>query len=200
MIQTIGHSNHVITHFLALLKVAGIDCVADVRSVPFSRRHPQFGQKALAASLQEAGIEYWFLGDVLGARPKDPACYENGKASYARIAATRAFKDAIDSLIAASARKRVALMCAEKEPLDCHRTVLVGRALVQRDQAVSHILADGRVEAQVDIESRLLRRAGEESSLFGDRAAALTRAYDALAEKIAFAGEPPRVRSAVTSD
>lgn len=95
--------------------------------VPFSRRFPQFSRKALATSLEGAGIEYWFLGGALGARPKDQGCYEQGKVSYARIAATTAFGDAIDALIGAARTKRVALMCAEKEPLDCHLTILVSR-------------------------------------------------------------------------
>lgn len=89
-IHTIGHSNHSARRFIDLLLGASIDCVADVRSTPFSRRNPQFSRKALAASLKDAGIEYWFLGDALGARPKDSAYYEDGKVSYARIAATPA--------------------------------------------------------------------------------------------------------------
>src|SRR5512147_883264 len=97
-IYTIGHSNHSALRFVDLLQSAGIECVADVRSTPFSRRNPQFSQKALTASLKDAGVEYWFLGDALGARPKDPDCYEEGKASYARIAATAAFRDAVGAL------------------------------------------------------------------------------------------------------
>src|SRR5262245_22300817 len=124
-IYTVGHSNHSALRFIDLLRGADIACVADVRSTPFSRRNPQFSQNALAASLKDAGIEYWFLGEVLGARPKDPDCYEGGKASYARIAATAAFREAIGDLIERSSETRIALMCAEKEPLECHRTILV---------------------------------------------------------------------------
>lgn len=189
MIWTVGHSNHPIAHFLTLLRGAGMQCVADVRSVPFSRRFPQFSQKALAASLNAAGIEYWFLGDALGARPKDPACYDNGKASYTRIAATAAFKAAIDALIDKSASARLALMCAEREPLDCHRTILVSRALTLRGCDIAHILADGRVMPQAEIEQRLLSLAKEGNDLFGDRAAALARAYDKRAERMAYAAD-----------
>lgn len=186
MLWTIGHSNYPIAHFLALLRGAGIQCVADVRSVPFSRRFPQFSRKALAASLREAGIEYWFLGDALGARPKDPACYDNGRASYARIAATAAFKDAIAALIAAEPLKRIALMCAEREPLDCHRTILVARALALRGCNIAHILADGRIMPQAEIEQRLLTLAREGDDLFGDREAALASAYDKRAARMEF--------------
>ena len=192
MLYTIGHSNHPIAHFLALLEGAGIQCVADVRSVPFSRRFPQFSQKPLAASLNAAGVEYWFLGDALGARPKDPACYDNGKASYARIAATPAFKAAIDALIERSASTRIALMCAEREPLDCHRTILVSRALALRGCDIAHILADGRVIPHAEIERRLLSLTKEGGDLFEDREATLARAYDQRALRMEFAGEMPR--------
>ncbi len=175
LIWTIGHSNHPIAHFLALLHDAGIESVADVRSVPFSRRFPQFSQKALAASLKDSGIEYWFLGDALGARPKDPACY-----------ATPAFKAAIDALIEKSASTRIALMCAEKEPLDCHRTILVSRALALRGCEVAHVLADGRIMPHSEIEQRLLTLARESDDLFGDRAAALARAYDKRAGRMEY--------------
>src|SRR5919109_2118028 len=106
-IYTIGHSNHSAVRFVDLLRDAAIDCVVDVRSTPFSRRNPQFSQKALAASLKDAGIEYWFLGDALGARPKDPDCWENGKVSYARIAASPAFQEAIHELIEESHARRI---------------------------------------------------------------------------------------------
>jgi uncharacterized protein (DUF488 family) len=185
-IYTIGHSNHSALRFIDLLQSAEIDCVADVRSTPFSRRNPQFSQKALMASLKDAGIEYWFLGDALGARPKDPECWENGKVSYARIAASPAFQEAIHALSAASHAKRIALMCAEKEPLDCHRTILVGRALAQRNTALAHIHADGRVESQDELERRLLHLAKEQVDLLSSRDAALARAYDKRGRQMAF--------------
>ena len=177
MIWTIGHSNHAALRFIDLLRGAAIQCVADVRSTPFSRRNPQFSQKALVASLKDAGIAYWFLGDALGARPKDPDCYEDGKVSYARIAATPAFQAAIQALIDRAATERIALMCAEKEPLDCHRAILVGRALALRGVALGHIHAGGRIEPQAALEERLLHLAKESIDLLSDRNVTLARAY-----------------------
>jgi uncharacterized protein (DUF488 family) len=185
-IYTIGHSNHSALRFVDLLRDAAIECVADVRSTPFSRRNPQFSQKALTASLKDAGIEYWFLGEALGARPKDPGCYEGGKASYARIAATPAFQEAIGELVEGSHAKRIALMCAEKEPLDCHRTILVGRALAQRGTELQHILADGRIDMHAQLEEHLLHLAREKVDLLNDRDAALARAYDTRGRQMAF--------------
>ena len=189
MIWTIGHSNHSAVRFIDLLQGAVVDCVADVRSTPFSRRNPQFSQKALAASLKDAGIEYWFLGDALGARPKDPDCWENGKVSYPRIAASSAFQEAIHNLIEESHAKRIALMCAEKEPLNCHRTILVGRALAQRDVELAHIHADGRIEPHAELEERLLHVAKEHADLLSSRDAALARAYDKRGRQMAFTSD-----------
>jgi len=186
VIWTIGHSNHSARRFIDLLQGAGIDCVADVRSTPFSRRNPQFSQKALASSLKDAGIEYWFLGDALGARPKDSDCYEGSKVSYARIAASSMFQKAIHALIDESHAKRIALMCAEKEPLECHRTILVGRVLAQRDTELGHIHADGRIEPQAALEERLLHLAKERIDLLNGRDAALALAYDKQGKRMAY--------------
>lgn len=157
---TIGHSNHAIETFLGLLRGAGIGAVADVRSMPYSRRHPQFRKEALQRSLAAAGIAYVFLGDALGARPSDPACYVDGRVVYDRIAATEAFRHGLERVEEGARRYRVALMCAEKEPLDCHRTLLVARHLMRRGTPIRHILADGTVEAGETTERRLIDRVG----------------------------------------
>lgn len=188
-LYTIGHSNHAMVRFADLLQGAGIECLADVRSTPFSRRNPQFSQKALAASLKDAGIDYWFLGDTLGARPKDPALYEHGHVSFPRIAASRGFNDAIDALIDRAGSERTTIMCAEKEPLECHRLLLVGRALAQRGVELRHILANGRIEPHIETEDRLLHLAKERVDLLGDRAIALNRAYDKRTRRMTHAAE-----------
>lgn len=179
-IYTIGHSNHAMVRFADLLQGAGIACVADVRSVPLSRRNPHFSQKPLAAALKDVGIDYWYLGDALGARPKDPAMYDDGYVSFRRMAAGAAFQTAIDALIERACGERVAIMCAEKDPTDCHRTILVSRALAQRACAIQHVLANGSLLDHAAVEDQLLHRAKESVDLFGDRAAALDRAYDRL--------------------
>ena len=175
--------------FADLLRGAEIGCLADVRSTPFSRRNPQFSQKALAASLKDIGIDYWFLGDALGARPKDPALYEDGHVSFPRIAASQAFNGAIDALIARAGSERITVMCAEKEPLECHRLLLVGRALVAHGVDLRHILANGRIEPHAETENRLLHLAKEQVDLLGDRATALARAYDKRTQRMTRATE-----------
>jgi uncharacterized protein (DUF488 family) len=157
-IFTIGHSTHPIERFVALLEGQGVEVLADVRSRPFSRFNPQFNREKLARSLAASGIRYEFMGEALGARSTDPACYENGRVSYARLAESAAFRRGIDQLVAAARTQRVAIMCAEKEPLDCHRTILVGRALERARVSVRHILADGSVEEHPRTMERLVEK------------------------------------------
>jgi uncharacterized protein (DUF488 family) len=159
-LYTVGHSNHSIEKFTSLLSANDITAVADVRSRPFSRRHPQFNKERLAAALAQQGIAYVFLGKELGARSEDPTCYENGKVRYSRLAASPAFKAGIERVLAGAEKFRVALMCAEKEPLDCHRTLLASRALENAGASIAHILADGSVETQERTMSRLIDLVG----------------------------------------
>lgn len=153
-VWTVGHSTHQIDVFLGLLTGQAIAAVADVRSSPFSRFAPQFNRENLAASLRAVGIQYVFLGQQLGARPQDPGCYVEGRVQYSRLAELPTFQAGIERVLGGAQRFRLALVCAEKDPLDCHRTILIARELVARGVVVKHILADGSVE---DNESSMLR-------------------------------------------
>lgn len=159
LVYTLGHSTHTIERFVALLEQHGVNAVADVRSRPFSRMNAQFNRDELRRSLGSVGVAYVFLGDELGARPKDRACYEQGRARHERIAATALFGRGLDRVVDGAARFRVALVCAEKDPMTCHRAILVGRHLVARGVEVNHILADGAIESHTDA---LARAADEE--------------------------------------
>lgn len=187
IVYTVGHSNHPIAAFLALLTGAGITAIADVRSAPYSRRNPQFNRAPLKASLNQAGIAYLWLGDVLGARPDDPALRRpDGGGDYGLIAASEGFARGLDRVLDGATRHRVALMCAERDPLDCHRTALVGRALSGRGTALRHVLADGRVADHAEIEDRLIAGSFPDGpDLFaGDRAVRLEEAYDAMVARM----------------
>jgi uncharacterized protein (DUF488 family) len=168
MIKTIGHSTHPIERFIDLLKSGGVDVLVDVRSMPYSRRHPQFSKERLTKSLEAVGIAYAWEGAALG-----------GKGGAYNDAAERpAFRTTLDRLIDRSATATVCLMCAEKEPLDCHRTVLVSRRLAERGVKITHLLADGHARPHDDVEQTLLAKTGG-GDLFEDRAQLLARAYDA---------------------
>jgi uncharacterized protein (DUF488 family) len=168
MIKTIGHSNHPIERFLDLLKAGGVKLLVDVRSMPYSRRFPQFGRERLAKSLAATGVDYVWEGAALGGKGD----------AYNDVAARQTFQDALGCLIERAENTTLCLMCAEKEPLDCHRTVLVSRRLAERGVAIEHLLADGTVRAHGDVEEALLAKQSG-ADLFEDRAQLLGRAYDA---------------------
>lgn len=184
---TIGHSNLSAAHFDALLREVGVTAIADVRSVPFSRRFPWFSAKTLAQRLHSAGVAYFSHGDTLGGRPKDPALYCDGVADYDAMAATAEFRDGLVRVTEEARHHRLCLLCAEREPLDCHRCLLVGRALVRRGVLVGHILADGRIEPQGETEERLLSLTAkaQTADLFNDRPTRLTDAYRRRARAVA---------------
>jgi uncharacterized protein (DUF488 family) len=180
---TIGHSNLAADRFMALLTSAGVTAVADVRSVPFSRWCPWFSGKALAQRLAGEGIAYLALGDSLGGRPRDPKLYRSGVADYEAMAARPEFVAGVKRVVDEIARHRVCLLCAEREPLDCHRCLLVGRALAERGLTLGHVRADGTIEPHAATEDRLLTLAGDD--LFRDRAERLAHAYRRRAEAVA---------------
>lgn len=159
-IFTIGHSTHPIEHFLRLLGLHQIEAVADVRSSPFSRMNPQYNRENLQDSLATAGIHYVFLGKELGARSEDPSCYLNDKVQYDRLAKTALFRAGVDRVVEGANNYRVALMCAEKEPMDCHRTILVARELNEMGMEIRHILADGACEKHAETLDRLVKWLG----------------------------------------
>jgi uncharacterized protein (DUF488 family) len=187
-IYTVGHSNHPIEKLLALLRQHAITAIADVRSVPYSRRNPQFNTKPLTVSLDAYGISYVHLGKELGARSDDPACYDqDGRVQYRLLAQTQLFNQGIERVLTGAQRYRVALMCAEKEPLDCHRTLLVSRALEKRGAAITHILADGALESNQETMFRLVEKTRlPKGDLFSNDAQLVDAACAIRAHKIAY--------------
>ncbi len=182
---TIGHSNLPVDQFLARLKTHGVTAIADVRSVPFSRRFPWFSSRTLSERLQSKGIAYVTMGDTLGGRPTNPALYCDGTADYEAMAATYEFRTGIDRVMTEMTRHRVCLMCAEREPLDCHRCLLVGRALASRGYSIGHILGDGAIEPHPATEERLLEGVRSAGDLFEGRQSRLADAYRRRAQRIA---------------
>lgn len=193
---TIGHSNHPAEAFLGLLLRHGIEEVVDVRSSPHSRFNPQFNRKALRTALTEAGVGYVFMGAELGGRPADPSCYDSGgRVQYDRLAETKAFNEGIRQVIRRADESRIALMCSEKEPLACHRTLLVARVLTAQGIAVEHILANGSLEGHAATLDRLLDRfrLPRDGDMFRSREQLIADAVSRQAEKAAYVGRPPDV-------
>jgi uncharacterized protein (DUF488 family) len=170
------------------LNLHGVTAVGDVRSKPYSRMNPQFNREALKGRLREAGIGYVFLGRELGARSEDPSCYEHGRVQYGRLAATGLFRQGLQRVQSGMKKYRLALMCAEKEPLQCHRAVLVSRHLSAAGITIQHILADGGLESQAGLLDRLRRRLDlPECDLFRSYEDVLVDAYRIQESRIAAA-------------
>ena len=194
MTLTIGHSTHVLEAFVALLRRHHVAKVADVRSAPYSRFNPQFNREALARNLTACGIEYVFLGLELGGRSDDPSCYENGRIRYDRVAATPPFRQGLDRVVQDAGGRPAALMCAEKEPLDCHRTLLVAQALKARGVPVEHILADGGLETHAAAMERLLALHGgtQQGELFASPDGRIEWAVARQTERIGYRARATR--------
>lgn len=156
-IHTIGHSNGRVADFIALLRQQDIAMIVDVRSLPYSQYTPQFNSENLKADLERAGIAYRFAGERLGGRPKDPACYKNGElpdghadylklVDYAAVAERDWYRAGIARLVELAAARRVAVMCSEENPLQCHRHHLIAQSLIAGGIEVRHIRRDGSIE------------------------------------------------------
>jgi uncharacterized protein (DUF488 family) len=184
---TIGHSNIPADRFIALLRDAEVNAVADVRSVPRSRWVPWFAAKALAESLASAGITYAMMGDALGGRPRDTSLFRDGVVDYDAMAVQSEFVASLNQLIGEAARSRVCLMCAERDPLDCHRCLLIARRLAERGLAVGHILHDSAIEPHAATEERLLALDADAAGLFAaGESERLAAAYRQRAHAVGF--------------
>ncbi len=139
-IYTIGHSNHRWEQFLDLLKTHVIETLVDVRSKPVSRWAAFANIRTLPTLLGREGIHYVFMGDSLGGKPPDHELYgENGMPDYAKMASQPAFQKGTDELLELAKGSSTAVMCAEGDPSQCHRTLLLGPALEERGVALVHI-------------------------------------------------------------
>jgi uncharacterized protein (DUF488 family) len=153
---TVGHSNQTLQELIGLLQRHGVTAVADVRSMPFSRRLPRFNRPELEVELPRQGISYVFLGEELGARRDEPEAYDGLQAAYELVARLPAFQRGLERVITGVHKGlTVALLCAERDPLTCHRAVLVSRHLSNRGLDVQHIHGDGRLESHAELELRM---------------------------------------------
>jgi uncharacterized protein (DUF488 family) len=135
---TVGHSVHALPHFFALLRTHTIEVIADVRTKPYSRHVPQFNYESIRAAAIDAGFRYVYLGRELGGYPANPDGFPAG----------------IERLLTGITKFRVAAMCAEEDPAECHRHRLIGAALHDAGIPVHHIRADGWIESWEAVETR----------------------------------------------
>ena len=191
LLFTVGHSNHELPRFLQLLAQHRITAIADVRSQPYSQFNPQFNRETLESVLAQHHLHYVFLGHELGARRAERECYVAGQARYDRIVSLPLFLQGIERLRRGIQTHRVALMCSEKDPLTCHRFILICRHLRGSSFGMVHILEDGALETHAAAEDRLLELLGLPSAdLFHDKQHLIEEAYDQQARTIAFVETP----------
>jgi len=190
---TIGHSNHSFERFSELLRLHEITGLADVRSAPYSRSNPDFNREFLKTKLGESGVAYVFLGRELGARPEGAQFYQRGRVQYRVLAQSPLFRDGLARVLKGAQSQRLALLCAEKEPLECHRTLLVSRELVGLGASVVHIHADGTQETYSDAMKRLIKILGlPEQDLFRSKEEMIAVACAMQEERIAYVNEELR--------
>ena len=187
LIFTIGHSTHSLDRFIMLLRKYGITALCDVRSTPYSRVNPQFNRNTLKEALRPYGIAYVFLGKELGARTEDHSCYVRGKVQYELLARTEVFQKGIKRILDGMKRYRLALMCSEKDPIECHRAILVARQLSTLEVSVKHILEDSSLETHEHALGRLLRQLNfPDHDMFRSHEKVIEDAYRIQGERIAY--------------
>lgn len=186
---TIGHSTHTVEYFVELLKQHSITAVCDVRSHPYSKYNPQFNREELKKELKRHNISYVFLGKELGARSENPNCYIDGRVQYNYLVDEPSFQQGIIRLKKGMKQYSIALMCAEKDPITCHRTILVCREMRSHAKQIKHILADGGIETNLEAENRLLNILRIVPDMFKNENECIEEAYDKQGQKIAYVEE-----------
>lgn len=186
-IFSIGHSTLALADFIRLLRLHSIDAIADVRSSPYSKRFPHFNRPALREALGTYGVRYAFLGEELGGRPIRQLDYTDGTADYEKMGKASEFCAGIDRLLDGSDRHRIAMMCSEQNPMDCHRCLLVGRRLADLGVRVGHILKDGTIQTQSQIEDILLGNdCAVHDDFFMSRDEKLVQSYRRQSKRVAY--------------
>jgi uncharacterized protein (DUF488 family) len=186
-IYTIGHSLHSSDAFCNLVLRHDVDVVLDVRSSPYSSRAPQFNRTSLQSLLRDVGVRYSFGGKTLGGRPDDERLYFRGQVSYEMMAATDSFVSSLRRIARGAKSTVVALLCAEADPIECHRFLLVSRALHVRGLKVQHILPSGAIESHHESEERMLVATDlAQVDAFSNAQDALALAYQRQSARFAF--------------
>jgi uncharacterized protein (DUF488 family) len=151
-IYTIGYGNRINGDFVKLLQNFEIKFLVDVRTQPSSRFNPDFSKDELEKRLKQHSIRYIFMGDSLGGRPKDSSCYIDGKVDYAKVREKSFYQKGISYLHTAWGKQlRIALMCSEAKPQECHRSKLIGNTLAENQIDVAHIDEAGATKTQLQI-------------------------------------------------
>jgi uncharacterized protein (DUF488 family) len=151
-VWTVGHSNHELDDFAQLVSSEQIECLVDVRSFPYWRYTPHFNRDQLEGAMTRRGVRYLFMGEELGGRPTSEDHYDaEGRALYGPMAEEESFRTVLERLVEGARRYRIALVCSEGDPQDCHRRLLVGKVLADQGIELRHILPDGTIRTELSV-------------------------------------------------
>ncbi|MBB6523220.1 DUF488 family protein [Pseudoteredinibacter isoporae] len=181
-IYSIGYATKSYSSFLEQLQCYQINALVDVRSVPFSARFKEYDQPNLQRTLRAENIHYIYMGDLLGPRSKDPAHYsENRQIDFDKLKQSHLFLQGIERLKQGLEKEyTIAMMCAEKDPASCHRSLLIAKFIEEQiDWSVEHILHDGELENQQALMNRLVEDQGLCCDMLSDEATITRQAYEA---------------------
>jgi len=151
-VWTIGHSNHSIERFVKLLTMHNIEEIVDTRSHPFSKHAPQFDREQISALISRSDISYVYLGQQLGGRPSEREYYEeDGRLAIDLVWESWRFKQGITRLMSEIRKGRIALLCAEENPVRCHRRRLITPVLIGQSVSVWHVRGDSTVQTEAEL-------------------------------------------------
>lgn len=156
---TIGHSTRKLEEFIDIIKSYGIDCVMDVRSCPHGSNNynRQYDRDSLEIKIKQSGINYIYMGEQLGKkRIENEALDADGKADFDKIMECSTFKKGINRIVEGIKRgHKIVLMCSERNPFNCHRSILLGYALMKNGVTMEHIIDEKKSKSQNRIEEEI---------------------------------------------
>lgn len=189
-IFTLGHSTLAAASFADLCHRAGITAIADVRSVPYSRRASQHNRESIEEYAPKSGIAYVYLGHLLGGRPARPSLFlPSGRADYRSMRSSPEFLEGMGRLRKGLDKFNIGLMCGEEDPITCHRALLIAPVLAALGLSPLHLRKGGRLETQTEFEDRVMEATGAGSmqgNLFESRESLVDQAIEAMADRHAF--------------
>ncbi len=187
-LYTFGYGNLEIKEFLKIIKKNDIEVICDIRSQPYSSYKPEYSKEPLKEFLNENSIKYLFMGDNLGGRIDDKDCYEDNQINYEVLSQKKIFQEGLDRLLEGLKKYSVAIMCSEKEPEKCHRTLLVSRFVKNRHGNILHIHHNDTLEKHSDFENRIVEQNNNQQALLNleDKETTLALAYKKLSKKAAY--------------
>ena len=159
-IYTLGHSNYPFDKFIEILKKYDINCVVDIRSTPYSKYNTQYNKEFLHETLKNLGYTYIYMADEFGAKRKTKVSYnDKGYADFDKVILEDEFKRGIERLKVGCAKNyKIVLLGAMQEPIRCHRAILLGKELIKAGFDVKHIMHEGDLKVQSELEEQLLEK------------------------------------------